>query len=844
MGVGVGVGVGGIGGGGAVTGCGATVTGGGLVGVGVGVGVGVSVGVGVGAPELIPAAEVKKEAAPESRGVWQPVQLDKGSGCNSEPAVSTPSTQSPPVVNHVLPAPLPPVKPPPTPPPPPSPQPEPVSRLDIEERRLRELREAGLEVEEAEEVLQEEAVAPPRAFTLVCMKGPPAPLDDSQEKMQFLGRIGLTTHAHAQEAELSHCERRARVLSALEPSSVPSSPKSTESFSEELVPLLAPGHSLPAVITSPEELCLAHEYPHKARFLHHLGLQPQHSLHRQQEVEAVWQMVVQERLRRYRQESNDPLAVKVCEALEQLLAANIHHQPPQPANSSLSVPLLKVASTPPSPQVRVSQSSTPATTTATTTSAAVAATVASTADTATTTTAATTTAVATTAASSAPIVTSVPPTVVVSSSTAPYSTNTTNFSTKALTASRCSGKAPVKDAVFITAGLPEEDPLLAGLQGVDTVIEHFIKNAQAQGGSNNSALLEHIEEVRRSQLAVCQTAQLVQEQVAQLVASRAQLEAHRSSLHHHLAAITSLIANSTNHSTTTTTAASTTGTGTMPNGTSVFVSAPVTTSTQGVSSSNHSIAQGSSTTSTNTTSTNTSPGHSHPLPLTTTTPTLIGSHPVAAVINRSLQSLVPTASVMSWGGLSSPFLSSTNIAFSLESKDGVFYSQVTNKEGNKDLKTTISSANTSKPNNRITVSHGNAKTSSSNRHSSSKCHKHALTEATNGSPAKFNGIPTNLPKHIFKPLQLSGPNTSANAAKKTTKTVSYTQAPSVTGGLPHPSVALVAPSTTVTSQNGLMPLPLIHNSTSKHGRTNKPQIGFTPYSKTSPTKVPQSWVSN
>lgn len=148
-------------------------------------------------------------------------------------------------------------------------------------------------------------------------------------------------------------------------------------------------------------------------------------------------MVVQERLRRYRQESSDPLAVKVCEALEQLLAANIHHQPPQPANSSLSVPLLKVASTPPSPQVRVSQSSTPATTTATTTSAAVAATVASTADTAITTTAATTTAVVTTAVSSAPIVTSVPPTVVVSSSTAPYSTNTTNFSTKV--SLRCSG---------------------------------------------------------------------------------------------------------------------------------------------------------------------------------------------------------------------------------------------------------------------------------------------------------------------------------------------------------------------------------------------------------------------
>ncbi|KAK7080196.1 hypothetical protein SK128_005649 [Halocaridina rubra] len=63
------------------------------------------------------------------------------------------------------------------------------------------------------------------------------------------------------------------------------------------------------------------------------------------EVEAVWQLVVQERLRRYRQESTDPLAIRVCEALEQLLAANIHHQPSHPPNNSLSVPLLKVAAT-------------------------------------------------------------------------------------------------------------------------------------------------------------------------------------------------------------------------------------------------------------------------------------------------------------------------------------------------------------------------------------------------------------------------------------------------------------------------------------------------------------------
>lgn len=43
------------------------------------------------------------------------------------------------------------------------------------------------------------------------------------------------------------------------------------------------------------------------------------------------------------------------------------------------------------------------------------------------------------------------------------------------------GKIPMKDA-YIMSSLPppEEDPLLAGLQGVDTVIEHFIKNAQGE----------------------------------------------------------------------------------------------------------------------------------------------------------------------------------------------------------------------------------------------------------------------------------------------------------------------------------------------------------------------------
>ncbi|KAK7080197.1 hypothetical protein SK128_005650 [Halocaridina rubra] len=139
----------------------------------------------VGSGELPLASEIKKEVVSDNRGVWQPVPMDTGKdSCSPVPVVSTNNQPSPvptqiPPVQPIKRIPTPPPLPPP--PPPPIPVPEPVSRLDTEERRLRELRDAGLEVEEAEEVLQEEAVAPPRAFTLVCTKGPPAPLDDSRE---------------------------------------------------------------------------------------------------------------------------------------------------------------------------------------------------------------------------------------------------------------------------------------------------------------------------------------------------------------------------------------------------------------------------------------------------------------------------------------------------------------------------------------------------------------------------------------------------------------------------------------------------------------------------------------
>lgn len=345
-------------------------------------------------------------------------------------------------------------------------------------------------------------------------------------------------------------------------------------------------------------------------------------------------------------------------------------------------------------------------------------------------------------------------------------------------------------------------------------------------------------------MAVCQTAQLVQEQVAQLVASRAQLEAHRSALHHHLAAVTSIIASSTNHSAPATSAASSAASSapsTISNSTQVSMAVPATSSMVGVANgASYSPSTGSATTHTATTATSTGLGHGHGLPLTTTAGGLVAGHPI---INRSMQSLVPGAAAMSWAGLAPPYLGSTNMSLSLDSKDGVIYSHVAAKDATKDAKTIVSSVNTSKPN-RISLPHGNNKMPSGRHNTSKAQQKHVSMEtSSHGSPVKYNGIPGGLPKQIFKPLQISGPNASANLAKKSPKGLSYCPPPSVTGHS-QASVALVTPTTTITGQNGLLPLPIIHSSVSKNGRTAKPQIGFTPYSKTSPTKVTQSWISN
>lgn len=68
------------------------------------------------------------------------------------------------------------------------------------------------------------------------------------------------------------------------------------------------------------------------------------------------------------------------------------------------------------------------------------------------------------------------------------------------------------------------------------------------GTANNSVLASHVSAVRKCQASVIGTAQLVQEQVQQLVHTRQQLDAHRLALHHHLQAITTIFSAEPNKS--------------------------------------------------------------------------------------------------------------------------------------------------------------------------------------------------------------------------------------------------------------------------------------------------------
>lgn len=103
----------------------------------------------------------------------------------------------------------------------------------------------------------------------------------SQQKLSFLCSFGLTTHDKADQVELDRYERRAKVLTPLSssPTKDPSSPNGWISAGK-LVPMLAPGLSLSDTYKMKSTSLLV-DFSNKARFLHHLDLQPQHSFGKQ-----------------------------------------------------------------------------------------------------------------------------------------------------------------------------------------------------------------------------------------------------------------------------------------------------------------------------------------------------------------------------------------------------------------------------------------------------------------------------------------------------------------------------------------------------------------------------------
>uniref|UniRef100_T1J0M0 Genetic suppressor element-like domain-containing protein n=1 Tax=Strigamia maritima TaxID=126957 RepID=T1J0M0_STRMM len=160
-----------------------------------------------------------------------------------------------------------------------------VSKLDLEEHRLRMSRVNGTCRMESSESDDEENKAEKRRCQLLTIaSGPPLKLDQSPKKLNFLGMFGLTTQQNKREIEFEkYVERRQRHH---EPCISP-----LEEISQH-----SPRLPIPPGI-SPDDLLREPDYPQKVQFLKAFDLESV-SKDRQREQDAIWQAVVEERLRR------------------------------------------------------------------------------------------------------------------------------------------------------------------------------------------------------------------------------------------------------------------------------------------------------------------------------------------------------------------------------------------------------------------------------------------------------------------------------------------------------------------------------------------------------------------
>ncbi|XP_069112722.1 genetic suppressor element 1-like isoform X1 [Argopecten irradians] len=138
-----------------------------------------------------------------------------------------------------------------------------VSRLDMEERKLRERRmRSDYNSDESEVESDDEETK--RQRLLFIRNGPPLPLDTSKPKIKFLNQLGLTSHRV--KKDLEHQKYRKRRRSLRERSVSPILMVDGESTEES-------GPSLPiSQDLNSEALCQEQDYPEKCSFLSSMKL--------------------------------------------------------------------------------------------------------------------------------------------------------------------------------------------------------------------------------------------------------------------------------------------------------------------------------------------------------------------------------------------------------------------------------------------------------------------------------------------------------------------------------------------------------------------------------------------
>lgn len=391
---------------------------------------------------------------------------------------------------------------------------------------------------------------------------------------------------------------------------------------------------------------------------------------------------------------------------------------------------------------------------------------------------------------------------------------------------------------------------------------------------------------------MCQSAQLVQDQVAKLISSRSQLEAHRAALHHHLSSISNILASKNNQHAlsvpSTTSSNEVTSASSQPSTTTTTSLSPhknVPTTISSTSANNHYVVSLSSfhpplysmstiqsslqnsTSSTNIFSTVSQQPSSASSQGTSSS--VSSSLPIPALVpltTKGCQSTtLPAATVVSWAGISPSFIAGTNIPLSLEGKDAIFYPNLISRSQSSHPPTTTQVQLKVNPKlTTFTVSTnaggGLLKSSSttSSRNSGSikgitvKPHNTYLQgQLTN----KFNGSTASLSqRNVFKPLQQTGTSgTSANPKSSGNLNVITCNAfPTAVGTMGMPQSSHIAPSSggnnltsssAFLSPKGASPYVNHSSATGKSHKSSKSPIGFTPYSKSSPNKL-QTWFPN